>query len=97
MDRTTYNISSMKHVNMQYLEVSRCRHAKQQQRNVQKKCAHYRNVPIEKRRPSKVCIFTIDVFEWARFCNVHVQIFFFFLLIKPIVFFFFAVLVAITA
>ena len=43
MNRTKYNISSIKRVTRNvtrtFLEVSRCRHAKQQQRNVQKKCA----------------------------------------------------------
>ena len=37
--RTTYNISSIKRVTRKFLEVSRCRRAKQRQRNVQKKCA----------------------------------------------------------
>ena len=39
VNRTTYNISSIKHVTRKLLEVSRCRRAKQRQRNVQKKCA----------------------------------------------------------
>ena len=39
VNRTTYNISSIKRVTRKFLEVSRCRRAKQRQRNVQKKCA----------------------------------------------------------
>ena len=35
-NRTTYNISSIKRVTRKFLEVSRCRRAKQRQRNVQK-------------------------------------------------------------
>ena len=35
----TYDISSVKRVTKKFLEVSRCSHAKQRQRNVQKKCA----------------------------------------------------------
>ena len=35
----TYDISSIKRVTKKFLEVSRCSRAKQQQRNVQKKCA----------------------------------------------------------
>ena len=34
-----HNISSIKRVTRKFLEVSRCRRAKQRQRNVQKKCA----------------------------------------------------------
>ena len=34
-----YDISSVKRVTKKFLEVSRCSHAKQRQRNVQKKCA----------------------------------------------------------
>ena len=37
-NRTTYDISSIKRVTRKFLEVSRCRRAKQRQRNVQKKC-----------------------------------------------------------
>ena len=36
VNRTTYNISSIKRVTRKFLEVSRCRRAKQRQRNVQK-------------------------------------------------------------
>ena len=36
---TTYNISSIKRVTREFLEVSRCRRAKQRQRNEQEKCA----------------------------------------------------------
>ena len=39
VNRPTYNISSIRRVTRKFLEVSRCRRAKQQQRNVQKKCA----------------------------------------------------------
>ena len=39
LNRTTYNISLIKRVSRKFLEVSRCRRAKQRQRNVQKKCA----------------------------------------------------------
>ena len=39
VNRTTYKIFSMKRVTRKFLEVSRCRLAKQRQRNVQKKCA----------------------------------------------------------
>ena len=39
VNRTTYKIFSMKRVTRKFLEVSRCRLAKQWQRNVQKKCA----------------------------------------------------------
>ena len=39
VNRTTYNISSIKRVTRKFLEVSRCSRAKQRQRNVQKKCA----------------------------------------------------------
>ena len=39
VNRTTYNISSIKRVTRKFLEVSRCRRAKQRQRNVQKRCA----------------------------------------------------------
>ena len=35
----TYDISSIKRVTNTFLKVSRCNHAKQRQRNVQKKCA----------------------------------------------------------
>ena len=35
-NRTTYDISSIKRVTRKFLEVSRCRRAKQRQRNVQK-------------------------------------------------------------
>ena len=38
VSRTTYNISSIKRLTRKFLEVSRCRRAKQRQRNVQKKC-----------------------------------------------------------
>ena len=40
VNRTTYNISSMKRVTGKFLEVSRCRRAKQQQRNVQESLLH---------------------------------------------------------
>ena len=39
VNEKTYDISSIKHVTRKFLEVSRCSHAKQRQRNVQKKCA----------------------------------------------------------
>ena len=39
MNRNTYNISSLKRVVRKFLEVSHYSHAKQQQRNVHKKCA----------------------------------------------------------
>ena len=39
VNRTTYNISSIKRVTREFLEVSRCRRAKQRQRNEQEKCA----------------------------------------------------------
>ena len=39
MNRTTYKISSIKRVTRKFPEVSRCRLAKQRQRNVQTKCA----------------------------------------------------------
>ena len=37
VNRTTYNISSIKRVTRKFLEVSRCSRAKHRQRNVQKK------------------------------------------------------------
>ena len=37
--KNTYDISSIKRVIRKFLKVSRCSRAKQQQRNVQKKCA----------------------------------------------------------
>ena len=40
VNRTTYNISSIKRVTRKFLEVSRCRRAKQRQRNVQKSVLH---------------------------------------------------------
>ena len=39
VNRTTYNISSIKRVTRKFLEVSRCSRAKHRQRNVQKKGA----------------------------------------------------------
>ena len=39
--RTTYNTSSIKRVTRKFLEVSRCRRAKQRQKKEQKKCAPY--------------------------------------------------------
>ena len=39
VNEKTYGISSIKRVTKKFLEVSRCSRAKQQQRNVQKKCA----------------------------------------------------------
>ena len=39
VNKNTYDISSIKRVTKKFLEVSRCSHAKQLQRNVQKKCA----------------------------------------------------------
>ena len=39
VNENTYDISSIKRVTKKFLEVSRCSRAKQQQRNVQKKCA----------------------------------------------------------
>ena len=39
VNNNTYDISSIKSVTRKFLEVSRCGHAKQRQRNVQKKCA----------------------------------------------------------
>ena len=39
VNKTTYNISS-KRVTRKFLEVSRCRRAKQRQRNVQKSALH---------------------------------------------------------
>ena len=39
VNKNTYDISSIKRVTKKFLEVSRCSRAKQQQRNVQKKCA----------------------------------------------------------
>ena len=39
VNRTTYKVFSIKRVSRTFLEVSRCRLAKQRQRNVQKKCA----------------------------------------------------------
>ena len=39
VNKNTYDISSIKRVARKFLEVSRCRRAKQRQRNVQKKCA----------------------------------------------------------
>ena len=40
VNRTTYNISSIKRLTRKFLEVSRCRRAKQRQRNVQKSVLH---------------------------------------------------------
>ena len=39
VNKKTYDISSIKRVTKRFLEASRCSHAKQRQRNVQKKCA----------------------------------------------------------
>ena len=39
VNRTTYNISSIKRVTRKFLEVSRCRLARPRQKDVQKKCA----------------------------------------------------------
>ena len=39
MNENTYNISAIKRITKTFLELSRCRRAKQRQRNVQKKCA----------------------------------------------------------
>ena len=39
VNKNTYDVSSIKRVTRKFLEVSRCSRAKQQQRNVQKKCA----------------------------------------------------------
>ena len=39
VNENTYNISSIKRVTKNFLEISRCSRAKQRQRNVQKKCA----------------------------------------------------------
>ena len=39
VNKKTYDISSIKRVTKEFLEVSRCSRAKQRQRNVQKKCA----------------------------------------------------------
>ena len=39
VNKNTSDISSIKRVTSKFLEVSRCSLAKQQQRNVQKKCA----------------------------------------------------------
>ena len=39
VNENVYDISSIKRVTEKFLEVSRCRRAKQRQRNVQKKCA----------------------------------------------------------
>ena len=39
VNKKTYDISSIKRVAKEFLEVSRCSRAKQRQRNVQKKCA----------------------------------------------------------
>ena len=38
-NRMTYNICSIKRVTRKFLEVSRCRRAKQRQRNLQRRCA----------------------------------------------------------
>ena len=38
-NRMAYNICSIKRVTRKFLEVSRCRRAKQRQRNLQKRCA----------------------------------------------------------
>ena len=43
LNRTTYNISLIKRVSRKFLEVSRCRRAKQRQRNVQKSVLHVQN------------------------------------------------------
>ena len=39
VNRTTYNISSIKRVTRKFLEVSGCRLARPRQKDVQKKCA----------------------------------------------------------
>ena len=39
VNENTYDISSIKRVSKNFLEVSRCSRAKQQQRNVQEECA----------------------------------------------------------
>ena len=39
VNKNTFDIFSIKRVTRKFLEVSRCTRAKQQQRNVQKKCA----------------------------------------------------------
>ena len=40
VNKTTYDISSIKRVTRKFLEVSRCSRAKQRQRNVQKSVLH---------------------------------------------------------
>ena len=44
VNRPTYNISSIRRVTRKFLEVSRCRRAKQRQRNVQKSVLHVKVV-----------------------------------------------------
>ena len=39
VNKNSYDVSSIKRVTRKFLGVSRCSRAKQQQRNVQKKCA----------------------------------------------------------
>ena len=46
VNRTTYNISSIKRITRKFLEVSHCRPAKQRQRNVQKKFVFFGNETI---------------------------------------------------
>ena len=45
-NENTYDISSTKRATKKFLEVSRCSHAKQRQRNVQKKCAAHAKLVV---------------------------------------------------
>ena len=46
VNESTYDISSIKRLTKKFLEVSRCSHARQRQRNVQKKCAARAKLPF---------------------------------------------------
>ena len=46
VNENSYDISSIKRVTKKFLEVSSCSRAKQQQRNVQKKCAARAKLPF---------------------------------------------------
>ena len=54
VNENTYDIPDIKRVTKKFLEVSRCSHAKQRQRNVQKKCAARANLLFLLIRPIAV-------------------------------------------
>ena len=69
VNRTTYNISSIKCVTRKFLEVSRCRLAKQRQRNAQKSVLHVQSCVFLLIRPSFIVVVVV-VFFFAVFVAV---------------------------